>query len=63
MSHLVKLITFEKQTVLDPFMGSGSTGLACIDLNRKFVGYELDNDYYKIAKKRLDNKIKTPKLF
>lgn len=58
MQHLVKLTTFDEQVVLDPFMGSGSTGLACIELKRKFVGYELDKDYFKIAETRLDNKTK-----
>ncbi|WP_375562840.1 DNA-methyltransferase [Bernardetia sp. OM2101] len=53
MQHLVKLITFEAQTVLDPFMGSGSTGVACMELKRDFVGYELDKEYFEIAKKRM----------
>ncbi len=52
MLHLTKLVTFEKQVVLDPFMGTGSTGLACIALNRGFIGYEKDPGYFKIAKKR-----------
>ena len=55
MFHLVKLISFEGQSVLDPFMGSGSTGVACLKLKRKFIGYELDKNYYEIAKKRLNN--------
>ncbi len=63
MHHLVKLITFDEHIILDPFMGSGSTGVACIELKRKFIGYELDQDYFKIAEKRLDNKIKVPSLF
>lgn len=56
MIHLVKLVSFEGQKVLDPFMGSGSTGIACLDLNRKFIGYELDKNYFEIAKKRLKNR-------
>lgn len=63
MQHLIKLTTFNNQVVLDPFMGSGSTGVACIELKRNFIGYELDKEYFKIAKKRLQNKIKTPNLF
>ncbi len=55
MFHLIKLISFENQTILDPFMGSGSTGIACLKLKRNFIGYELDNDYFKIARKRLEN--------
>lgn len=54
MHHLIKLISFENQTVLDPFMGSGSTGVACLKLNRKFIGYELEPEYFKIAQKRLE---------
>lgn len=63
MQHLVELTTFEKHIVLDPFMGSGSTGVACIELKRKFIGYELDNEYFKIAEKRLNNKNKILSLF
>ncbi len=61
MEHLVKLITFENQKVLDPFMGSGSTGIACKNLDRNFIGYERDKNYFEIAKKRLDNQTKQPK--
>lgn len=63
MEHLIKLASFENQTILDPFMGSGSTGVACIELKRKFIGYEIDKDYFEIAKKRLNIKVKTPNLF
>jgi site-specific DNA-methyltransferase (adenine-specific) len=54
MQHLVKLVTFEGQTVLDPFMGSGSTGVAATQLRRGFVGYETDEKYFEIARKRLN---------
>jgi hypothetical protein len=53
MQHLVKLITFEDQTVLDPFSGSGSTGIACLLNNRKYIGYELEPHYYNISMKRV----------
>lgn len=53
MEHLVKLISWEGQRVLDPFMGSGSTGIAALQLKRMFLGYEIDPDYFAIAKKRL----------
>lgn len=44
----------EKQIVLDPFMGSGTTGVACINTNRNFIGIELDEKYFKIAEKRIE---------
>ncbi len=47
----------EGDVVLDCFMGSGTTGLACIDTNRHFVGIELDDTYYEIAKQRIDNAV------
>jgi site-specific DNA-methyltransferase (adenine-specific) len=60
MFHLVKLLSFENQVVLDPFMGSASTGIACLKLKRKFIGFELDENYYKISEKRLESaKIET----
>ncbi|PCH93506.1 MAG: site-specific DNA-methyltransferase [Bacteroidetes bacterium] len=53
MEHLVKLVSFDDQTVLDPFMGSGSTGVAAVNCDRKFIGYEIDKSYYNIADTRL----------
>lgn len=55
MNHLVKLITWEGQHILDPFMGSGSTGVAAVQLKRNFYGYEIDPEYFKIAERRLEN--------
>ena len=55
MHHIIQLISFAGQTVLDPFMGSGSTGVACLQLKRQFVGFELDKAYFDIAQKRLEN--------
>ncbi len=55
MYHLVKLVSFENQIILDPFMGSGTTGVASLELNRKFIGYEIDEGYFEIAKRRLEN--------
>ena len=55
---LVKNSTNGKQTVLDPFMGIGSTGVACKNLNRDFIGIELDEKYFEIAKDRINNLIK-----
>lgn len=44
----------ENELILDPFMGSGSTGVACINTNRKFIGIELDDKYFDIAVKRIE---------
>lgn len=42
-------------TVLDPFMGSGATGIACIQTGRKFIGMEIDSEYFEIARRRIQN--------
>jgi len=55
MEYLVKTYTNEGDTVLDFTMGSGSTGVACVNTNRNFIGIELDETYFKIAKERIDN--------
>ena len=53
MENIIKIHTNEDQIVFDPFMGSGTTGVACKNLNRKFIGIELDKDYFNIAKNRI----------
>ena len=53
MEYLIKTYTNEGETVLDFAMGSGTTGVACINLNRNFIGIELDDEYFKIAKDRI----------
>ena len=58
MERLTQLVTQEGDLVIDPFMGSGSTGIAAINLNRRFIGIELDDEYFCIAKTRLENAIK-----
>jgi len=57
MEYLIKTYTFPGQIVLDFAMGSGTTGVACKNTNRKFIGIELDEKYFKIARKRLTGKI------
>lgn len=54
LEYLIKTYTNESETVLDNCMGSGSTGVACINTNRNFIGYELDEKYFEIAEKRLN---------
>jgi len=51
----IALETTTAKTVLDPFMGSGTTGVACKNLNRDFIGIELDEEYFKIAEERIAN--------
>ena len=55
MEYLVKTYTNEGDTVLDNCMGSGTTGVACVNTNRKFIGIELDKGYFDIAKQRIEN--------
>ena len=54
MEYLIKTYTNESETVLDFTMGSGTTGVSCVNLNRNFIGIELDKDYFEIAKKRIN---------
>lgn len=55
LEKLVMLATDENETILDPFMGSGSTGLACLFKNRNFIGCEIDKEYFEIAKRRVES--------
>lgn len=57
LEYLIKTYTHEGHTVLDATMGSGSTGVACVNTNRKFFGIELDKDYFKIAQDRINEAI------
>lgn len=54
MEYLIKTYTNENEIVLDFTMGSGTTGVACMNTNRKFIGIELDNNYFDIASKRIE---------
>ena len=54
MEWLVKIHSNENDLILDPFMGSGTTGVACINTNRKFIGIELDEKYFNIARNRIE---------
>ena len=55
LEYLIKTYTNEGELVLDFTMGSGSTGVACLNTNRKFIGIELDENYFNIAKKRIED--------
>ena len=58
LEYLIKTYTSEGETVLDNCMGSGSTGIACVNLNRSFIGIEMDDKYFEIASKRINDHIK-----
>jgi DNA modification methylase len=62
MEYLVKLVSREGQVVLDPFMGSGTTGMACKRLDREFIGIEMMPEYMEIAKARIDGVKKREQL-
>ena len=55
LEYLIKTYTNENDTVLDNCMGSGSTGVACVNTNRNFIGIELDDKYFEIARNRIEN--------
>jgi DNA modification methylase len=58
IAGLIELSSKEKDIVLDPYIGSGTTAIACINTNRNYIGIELDNTYYNLACKRIDKHIK-----
>ena len=58
LEYLIKTYTNEGELVLDNCMGSGSTGIACVNTNRNFIGIELDEKYFNIAKERINNVVR-----
>jgi site-specific DNA-methyltransferase (adenine-specific) len=63
IEYLIKTYTNENETVLDFTMGSGTTGVACVNTNRNFIGIEMDDKYFEIAKNRIENHQPQQKLF
>ena len=57
LEYLIRTYTNEGETVLDFTAGSGSTGVACVNTNRRFIGIELDDGYFNIAKKRIEEAV------
>jgi len=57
MENVIKTYTNPGDVVLDNTMGSGTTGVAAIQTNRKFIGIEMDQEYYEIAKKRIEDAV------
>jgi hypothetical protein len=58
-----RIVEWTRGTVIDPFMGSGTTGVACANLGRKFIGIELEPKYFDIACRRIETAYKQPRLF
>ena len=63
LEYFIKTYTVEGETVLDFTMGSGSAGVACKNLNREFIGIELDPGYFKIARERIGQELTIPDFF
>jgi site-specific DNA-methyltransferase (adenine-specific) len=61
--YFINNFTKEGDTVCDPFAGMATTGMSCLKLNRNFIGYEIDKDYYESAMKRIENHKKQGVLF
>ena len=60
MEYLIRTYTNKGETVLDNCMGSGTTGVACINTNRNFIGIEMDENYFSIAKNRIESAMDIP---
>ena len=63
VEHFLRLHSVSHNTILDPFMGSGTTGVACVKLGRKFIGIELEPKYFDIACQRIEDAYKQPDMF
>ena len=63
MRWCIARLPIDAPTILDPFMGSGTTGVACVKLGRKFIGIEIDPGYFNIACKRIKEAERQPDLF
>ena len=63
LGHIIKIASNKGDMIFDPFMGVGSTGIAALNLGRKFTGIEIDEKYFKAAEKRLQNAASELQLF
>ena len=63
LRKMIKIASNENDIVFDPFMGVGSTGVAALDLNRRFIGVEIDDSYFDAAKRRIDIELSQNNLF
>ena len=55
IKEIIQMLSRENDIILDPFIGSGSTAIACKQTERNFIGFEIDKNYYKLAQERLKN--------
>lgn len=62
MEWCVRQVPIDARTILDPFMGSGTTGVAAVRLGRKFIGIEIDEGYFSIACRRISDELSRPRL-
>ncbi len=63
IERIIKASSDEGMTILDPFVGAGSTALVCLNLNRNYIGIDIDEKYVKISEERIKQFKRTPKLF
>jgi len=63
MEYLINMVTRKGATVLDPFMGSGSTGIACANIGRDFIGIDMNEHYCEIARARIKDATRQGRLF
>lgn len=62
IERLLALVTQPGDVVLDPFSGSCSTAIACVNTNREYIGFEIDKEYYEAGTKRLNDVLSNPRL-
>ena len=62
MERLIEMTSLNDHVILDPFMGSGTTGVACVQTGRNFIGIEIDHDYFAIAERRIKEAEAQPRL-
>lgn len=62
IERLLNLVCKENAVVLDPFSGSASTSIACLNTNRKYIGFEIDEEYYDLSQKRISEASKELKI-
>ena len=60
--RLIQLYSFKNEIILDPFMGSGTTAVSALKSDRIFIGYDINNDYINLARKRIDSLLSQTKI-